>query len=341
MKFLLSLLIFFSLQSIFSQEVHLYCIAFYNVENLFDINDNPNTFDDDYTPKGRNQWTLATFNQKIDQLASVISGIGIEETHNAPLLLGLAEIENRHVLEALVAHPKLRPYGYGIVHFDSPDFRGIDVALLYQKERFNLSEAKTYRLELIDSKTQFKKTTRDQLVVSGYLNEDLLHVLVNHWPSRRGGERRSQSSRMAAAYLQRRIIDSLQGLDTDAKIISMGDYNDDPTNKSLQLLVKQDPKSYLKNFKPLFNPMERLYKMGLGSLAHNDRWHLFDQLLISKVLLDSEELSLIATKLFNPPFLRTPDGNYQGYPFRVRRKGMLLDGFSDHFPVYSIFAKPL
>ena len=127
------LLLLFSLK-LLSQEVQ--TIAFYNVENLFDSRNDPKTFDDDYTPEGRNHWTPALVNQKIDQIAQVLSGVGKRETKRPPLLIGLAEVENRTVLEQLVAHPKLRPYGYEIVHFDSPDFRGINVGLLYRKEFF-------------------------------------------------------------------------------------------------------------------------------------------------------------------------------------------------------------
>lgn len=342
MKLLPSLLIFLSLnQHVISQQSHLYCVAFYNVENLFDPENNPNTFDDDYTPDGRHHWTSTLLHQKINQLAKVMISIGQKETQNAPLIIGLAEVENRKVLELLIAHPTMRPFNYGIVHYESPDARGIDVALLYQKEWFIPGESKRYRLDLINPKTQLKRTTRDQLVVSGYLDEEPLHFLVNHWPSRRGGEKRSQSGRMAAARLQKRLIDSLQRLETEVKIIAMGDYNDDPINKSIQELVRPDKSGYFRSFQPLFNPMKQLYKRGLGSLAYRDRWHLFDQFLVSKPFLKKEGIHLIAAKIFSPLFLRTVEGNYKGYPFRNHINGERLEGYSDHFPVYLLFAKPL
>ena len=338
---LLFLLFVVPSHELLAQQAHLYSIAFYNVENLFDPENNPNTFDDDYTPEGRHRWTPVLLHQKINQLAKVIVAVGKQQTRNAPIIIGLAEVENRNVLELLIVHPKLRPFDYGIVHYDSPDARGIDVALLYQKEQFTLDDSKRYGLELINPKTQLKKTTRDQLVVGGYLAGEHLYLLVNHWPSRRGGEKRSEAGRVAAAYLQRRIIDSLQRLETTVKIIAMGDFNDNPINKSIQLLVKPDQKGYFKYFIPLFNPMENLFQNGLGSLAYNDRWFLFDQILISKTLKQGTGLRGIKASIFNPIGLQTPEGRYKGYPFRNQIKGKKLVGYSDHFPVYLLIAKPL
>jgi predicted extracellular nuclease len=140
----------------------------------------------------------------------------------------------------LIAHPKVRQYGYDILHFNSPDSRGIDVALLYRKSFFLLNSAKKYKLNLVDPKTQHRRTTRDQLVVSGFLEEIELAVTVNHWPSRRGVQKRSQASRIKAAQLQLRILDSLQRTIPEGYLISMGDFNDNPSDKSVSLLVKKN-----------------------------------------------------------------------------------------------------
>jgi len=328
------LLLLFSLK-LLSQEVQ--TIAFYNVENLFDSRNDPKTFDDDYTPEGRNHWTPTLVNQKINQIAQVLSGVGKRETKRPPLLIGLAEVENRTVLEQLVAHPKLRPYGYEIVHFDSPDFRGIDVGLLYRKEFFFLEDFKTYRLKLINPKTQHRSTTRDQLVVSGYWENEALTLLVNHWPSRRGGQKRSEASRLAAARLQQHIIDSLQRLEPKRTPLSMGDYNDNPNNKSIRYLMKEN--SYNPYFQPLHNPMQKLFKKGIGSLAYRDKWFLFDQILLYQELLTKKGIFLLKTAVFNPPYLRNPNGKYKGYPFRNEIQGSQLKGYSDHFPVYVVLGK--
>ncbi|MDG1054213.1 MAG: endonuclease/exonuclease/phosphatase family protein [Flavobacteriaceae bacterium] len=314
----------------FGQKGQVYTFSFYNVENLFDAYDNPNTFDDDYTPEGRLQWTSALMHQKTAQLAAVISQIGLKETQRAPVVIGLAEIENKNVLKSLLQHKSLRPYDYGIIHFQSPDFRGIDVALLYQKNHFLIENQKAIKLELTDPKTGYKRTTHDILVVSGYLAQHRISFLINHWPSRRGGKTKSAPHRMKAALLHKKITDSLMRKYPEGKIISMGDYNDNPNDKSLQW-IKGKKKDEI-----LFNPMEKMIRKGIGSLAHNDRWFLFDQLLFSLNWNEDKEIFLLKTAVFNPSFLRTKRSNYHGYPFRTKIHGTRLEGFSDHFPVYTI-----
>jgi endonuclease/exonuclease/phosphatase family metal-dependent hydrolase len=250
--------------------------------------------------------------------------------------LGLAEVENREVLELLLQTKPLRSLGYAIAHFDSPDARGIDVALLYQPQHFQLDFAKKYRLRLQSEHKQRFRTTRDQLVVSGFLEGVPLTVLVNHWPSRRGGAKRSNPLRMAAARLQAKLIDSLQRLDANPQIISMGDFNDNPNNASIAYLTKPQKLNKHSEREPLFNATEKLFNKGVGSLAHNDQWFLFDQILLSNSFQSREKLFHLGTKVFNPPFLRTPEGRYKGYPYRTHQKGELLLGYSDHFPVYVV-----
>lgn len=330
-------LIFFFFFRATAQSYQAHSIAFYNLENLFDAEDDPNTFDDDYTPEGRNHWTDTLVQQKIDQLAKVIVQIGKKETQQPPLLLGVSEVENRVLLERLVAHPLLNAFHYGIAHFDSPDTRGIDVGLLYRKSIFSVMETKKYKLHLIHPKTQSKSHTRDQLVVSGYWNEQKIAVLVNHWPSRRGGQKRSEAARMAAARLQQKVVDSIQADDPKSLIISMGDFNDNPNNKSLQILTRKS--NYYPLYIPLFNPMKKKFKHGIGSLAFRDRWHLFDQILISKNVFHPNTPHLVKAAVFNPPFLKNKEGKFIGYPFRNKIVGNQLYGYSDHFPVYLILAK--
>jgi hypothetical protein len=311
-------------------------VAFYNLENLFDTANDPNTFDDDYTPKGRHHWTSTLLTQKIDNLAKVIVEIGKKETHQAPFILGVAEVENRVVLDKLIAHPLLKPFQYEIIHFDSPDARGIDVSLLYRPALFTLENAKKYTLKLVDPSTQNRRTTRDQLLVSGFVGSEELTVFVNHWPSRRGGQKRSEAGRIKAATLQQRIVDSVQRVSPKGKIIILGDFNDNPTNRSLKILTQKN--DFRPLFQPLFNPMEKLFKNGIGSLAYRDRWFLFDQILISKNFKSKKGLRFVKAAVFNRPYLKTPEGKYKGYPFRNQIKGTQLLGYSDHFPVYIILA---
>ena len=180
-------------------------IAFYNVENLFDAENDPITFDDDRTPEGKDHWTEAIYADKIQKMARVISEIGQDITKNAPAIIGLAEIENRKTVEALANDPQLLDKEYGIAHFDSPDRRGIDVALMYQKALFTPIHISKHELIIYDNDDAKKrKYTRDQLLVSGVLDGDMIHVIVNHWPSRSGGEARSHKQRMAAAALNKK-----------------------------------------------------------------------------------------------------------------------------------------
>ncbi len=224
-------------------QYHIKTIAFYNLENLFDTINQPHVYDDDRTPKGKDQWTSKKFHHKINQLARVMGSLGLELNHEKvsasgqkgnqnetrtqpkikPLsytsgadIIGVCEAENIAVLEALVRHPILRPFGYGIIHFDSPDERGIDVALLYKKRGFIPASFNTHSLYLYNE-MQMRDYTRDQLVVMGYLDGEPIWLILNHWPSRSGGEARSKPHRLAAALLNVRIIDSIRNLDPKAK----------------------------------------------------------------------------------------------------------------------------
>ena len=307
-------------------------IGFYNVENLFDAEDDALTFDDDYTPKGRQRWTSRHVEQKINQLAQVIAAMAQHTSSGFPVLLGLAEAENYLLLEQLTAHPLLRNAAYAIIHFDSPDPRGIDVALLYQPDYFLPTQIKKYPLFLKNPKTQNRLYTRDQLLVSGLLAGEQITVSVNHWPSRRGGQATSAPLRMTAARLQQRLMDSLYRTDPQAKIVVMGDFNDNPDDQSLLLL--QTHATDKETFRPLTNPFLEKHKKGMGSLAFRDRWFLFDQVLISPAWMPPNGgLRFKKARIFNPHWLYTPSGRYKNYPYRTQKRGRFLRGYSDHFPV--------
>ncbi|MGO3182869.1 MAG: endonuclease/exonuclease/phosphatase family protein [Aequorivita sp.] len=316
-------------------------LAFYNVENLFDYENDPLTFDEDWTPEGKNSWTKEIYEAKVINTAKVIADIGQDVTGSSPAIIGVSEVENRRVLEDLVNDPTLLKKDYGIVHFDSPDRRGIDVALLYQKRLFTPTNYKAHELLIYQDHDRSKRIyTRDQLLVSGMLDGEKIHIIVNHWPSRYGGEERSRPKRIKAAELNKRIIDSLFSEDPYAKIITMGDMNDDPTSPSVKNVLKTKSEREGMKIKELYNPMESMHKKGMGTLAYRDAWNLFDQIIISTELVKKEFTSYRFYKagIFNKNYLSTSRGRYKGYPFRSFVNGY-TGGYSDHFPVYIYLIK--
>jgi len=248
-------------------------IAFYNVENLFDTKNDTLIFDNDRTPDGKDKWTSERYQKKLLNITKVLSEIGAKQTKASPDIIGICEVENKKVIEDLVNHPNLQTKNYGIVHFDSPDERGIDVALLYKKEAFLPTSFESHRLLLFDD-NQYRNYTRDQLVVGGLLDAEQIYFIVNHWPSRSGGEVRSKPNRMAAAKLNSHIIDSIRNLDFSAKIISMGDFNDDPINDSLKKILKTEGKEEKLQEGQLFNPMEKLFTFGKQEFLIRRTWFL-------------------------------------------------------------------
>ena len=315
-------------------------IGFYNLENLFDTVIDPDTnkiLQDDFTPRGRKGWTGKRYKEKLANISKVIADIGTEATSDGLAILGVAEVENKLVLEDLVNTETLEERGYKIVHYDSPDKRGIDVGLIYNPKYFKVTSSRSVSLRSIDT-TFF---TRDQLLVSGLLSGEMIHVIVAHWPSRRGGEKRSSPRREAAAILGRSIIDSIQTKDSNAKIFYMGDLNDDPIDASVKTYLrgignKEDVKS-----EELFNPWEGYYKKGIGTLAYRDEWNLFDQILITPALVGGGNSSYKYYKasIFNNFYLKNASGRYKGYPHRSFAGGAYIAGYSDHFPVYMLLIK--
>lgn len=319
-------------------------VAFYNLENLFSIEDDEFTVYHDRTPRAEGFYTQEIYNAKIKNLAKVISEIGSDITGTTPAIVGFCEVENRKIIEDLVNQEPLLSSDYGIVHYHSPDRRGIDVALIYKKGLFVPSNTESVELKIFrDNDPEQRIYTRDQLVVSGSLDEDDIHFIVNHWPSRSGGEARSRPNRIKAAELNKKIIDSLHAIDPYAKIISMGDFNDDPTNESIKKIIGTKSKKEDVQIKGLYNPMEEMLKRGLGTLAYRDGWNLFDQTIISKGLIDKDysEYRFYKAGIYNPPYLANPRGRYKGYPYRAFADGGFTGGYSDHFPVYAILIKEM
>lgn len=345
MRKLITLLFFVTgvLTASAQKEYKIRTVAFYNVENLFDtINDT--TKKDEFSPimemssnRSKVYW------DKIDKLGKVISELGSEKAKTSPAILGVAEIENKQVLEDLVKNDHLKKKRYGIIHFDSPDKRGIDVALLYQQRYF-----KPVHYEAINPNiySENKKIyTRDILLVSGYLDDELIHIIVNHWPSRRGGEAKSSPLREKAAYKVTQIIDKIRGEDENAKIIIMGDFNDDPMNKSFKEVLETKSKKNDVEKGDLYNPYEKMFEKGLNTTAYRDNLSLFDQILFTSSLLnrkgknDFSDYKMFKSGIFNKRFLMQKKGRYKGYPFRSFANGQYSGGYSDHYPVYIYLIK--
>jgi len=341
-------LLFFALLTIFAthgqeKKYKVHTIAFYNLENLFDTIRDPNINDEEYTPKGKNSWTSEKYNQKLANLSRVIPEIGTnDQQKESPTIIGVAEVENRGVLEDLIKQPKLANKGYGIVHYDSPDKRGIDVALLYRKKDFLVSSSIAIPLYIKNPEGK-RVYTRDQLLVSGFLDGEEMHFIVNHWPSRSGGEKKSSPFREAAGSLNKKIIDSLLNINPKAKVMTMGDLNDGPYNKSVKQSLKAQDKKEKTSFKGVFNPFEEISKKGLGTIAYRDAWDLFDQIIITGAFLDTNDKDYSTYKywkagIYNRPYLVQQSGQYKGYPLRNANNQV---GYSDHFPVYLYIIKEI
>lgn len=297
---------------------------------------------DEFTPKSAKNYTYEIYQQKLRNVARVISEIGMKYTKTAPVVVGLVEIENRQVLEALVAQEVLKKYEYGIVHYNSFDARGIDVALIYQKKRFFVTDS--YKKELVlfreDGKREY---TRDLLVVIGILDGEKVAFFVNHWPSRRGGEAVSMPKRNAAAVLLKQEMDIQREKNPNIKLIAMGDFNDDPVSSSFKNYLKAvgNEKEISEEY-PYFNPMFRMYKKGIASLAYQDAPNLFDQIIYSKNLISdnvTDKYTAYKTEVFAPSYLINKQGNFKGYPFRSWSGNKFTGGYSDHFPVFTILQK--
>ena len=340
-KKLLFVVAFFMYLTIFTQNMSrkftIKTIAFYNVENLFDTINNP-TKDDELSPimgiKGNKS---GIYFNKINQIAKVISQIGFEKTKKSPTIIGLAEVENDTVLKDLLKSNYLKDKGYEIIHYDSPDKRGIDVALLYQKDEFKPIHHQVFNPNIY--KDNQKIHTRDQLLVSGYLDNELIHIIVNHWPSRRGGEEKSRPFREKAAYKNVQILEKIKETEKNPKVFLLGDFNDDPTSSSLKKVLKTKKNKNTLKENELYNPYENMFKRGLNTLGYRDNINLFDQIIISSSLIstskdDFSSYKFFKAMIFNKRFLTNKKGKFKGYPFRSFSYQTYLGGYSDHYPVY-------
>lgn len=304
-------------------------IAFYNVENLFDTHDDPQKNDNWYLPTSEIKWTSEKYNSKLEKLAEVISQIN---DGSAPDFIGLCEVENKSVVEDLIKESKLLSANYKIVHYESPDERGIDVAFLYNKEIFRVTDSRNIEVDL----GSFDDKTRDILYVEGKLGSgEKLHFLVNHWSSRGEGLRKSEPKRIIAAKTLLKAKNEIIAKDPNANIIIMGDFNDEPFNSSIEVALgaKFDQSDVKQG--DLYNPWADLKKKGKGSYRYKKNWNMLDQIIISRHLLDPESsvryIDNSATIFKKDWLIQT--GDYAGFPLRTYGGRKYLNGYSDHLSV--------
>lgn len=303
-----------------------FTIAFYNLENLFDTFNDKHTHDEDFLPTSDKRWTPKRYKKKVRKLGYAISQIGKGTSKKSPAIVGLAEVENKLVIEDLLESKFLRDLNYDLLHYDSPDERGIDVALIYNKDAFEVLNSEVFPLDLFDEDGS-RDYTRDILLVEGMLDGEKIFVIVNHWPSRRQGVELTEPTRILASDKVLEIIEQINSDEDDPHIMIMGDFNDDPFSKSIKNLV---------NNQDLFNPMETLLSYSRGSLNHRFQWNLFDQILITTNFFEyqPDKLRFSKANIFDKEFLKQFRGKHKGNPFRTYVGRKYKGGYSDHFPVY-------
>ena len=330
-----------------------YVIGFYNLENLFDTYNDPAKNDEEFLPEGKNKWTEAKYTKKLHNMASVIRTMA-DANGRFHTILGVSEIENRLVLEDLVSQPEIADANYQIVHYDGPDRRGVDVALLYKPEQFTYIDSESIPFTFEGSAIEFAMNreqqknfrTRDILMVHGTIDGEHFAFYVAHLPSRIGGKGGDLRSRGGEIIYNHALgmMEKYPGI----KIAVMGDMNDNPTDDSMAVYLhgKENPQEVGKT--DFYSPFLSMYKQGFGSLAYQGEWSIYDLILINETLLNAPEGGLkirTADKkghygvVFRRPFMVTQKGQYKGYPFRTFSNGSFIGGYSDHFPTYIVVSK--
>lgn len=330
-------------QSSETKQYKVQTVAFYNLENLFDTADNI-AINDEASPIMKMDAGIRdeVYQKKLANMARVIRKLGAEKAQTAPTIVGVCEVENRKVLEDLVNHPLLLEFDYGIEHFDSPDKRGIDTGFLYKKREFKVLNSTHKELLIYDRIDGDRIYTRDPIIVTGELNGDKMTFIVNHWPSRSGGEQKSRSKRNAAAALNKSIIDSLHSVDSMSKIVIMGDLNDDPTNESVKDILSAQKDRENVTPQMIYNPYIQMLKEGYSTLFYRDAGNIFDQIMLTYPLMaesGQEGYKYWQAHIYNPRFLSNKTGRYKGYPYRSFLGSTFTGGYSDHFPVYIYLVK--
>jgi len=342
-KTFLTLLMVSVFFAIFAQKP--YMVVFYNLENFFDTINDPETRDEEFLPDGSRKWNTVKYNKKLHNIERVLFDIAtVQKTY--PAVIGVSEVETRGVLEDIVSTPKIAPANYHIVHYDSPDRRGVDVAFLYRPDIFKLEGSAEIPFKMPG---QPNFLTRGFVTMWGTIDDEPFFFLVSHWPSRLGGKEASSPKREAAGRAIRMIKDSVLRNNPSTKVVIMGDLNDDATDKSIVDPDCLGAKAKVKDLKPgdFYNPFIDVLKAGMGTLAYQDSWNLFDNIIVSENLVnDKEGLRLKKSDgskyngyIFRRPYMVQQSGQYRGYPLRTFVGTNFQDGFSDHFPVYIYIGK--
>lgn len=329
-----------------------YVIGFYNLENLFDIYDDPVKNDAEFLPEGKNKWTEAKYRKKLGNMAKVINEMS-KANGRYHTVLGVCEIENRLVLEDLVSHPLIADANYQIVHYDGPDSRGVDVGLLYRPDQFTYLDSEsipfTFDSDIefnMDEEGQKRFKTRDILMVHGLIDGEHFAFYVGHLPSRIGGKGADLRSRGAEIMYNHsmKMMEKYPGI----KIACMGDMNDNPTDISMTEYLHGKEKPAEVGEKDFFNPFVSMLKAGYGSLAYQGEWSIYDLILVNSNMLNAPDGGIkirpVGKKgfygvVFKRPFMITQKGQYKGYPFRTFSGGAFIGGYSDHYPSYIVIGK--
>lgn len=348
-----ALLLLMSLSASAQKTQQNYVIGFYNLENLFDTYDDPVKNDSEFLPEGKNKWTQAKYEKKLHNMAKVIRSMA-DNNKRWHTILGISEIENRLVIEDLVSQPEIADANYQIVHYDSPDRRGVDVALLYKPDQFTYLDSESIPfdfnsdIDFSDTDTSYFKT-RDILMVHGLIAGEHFAFYVAHLPSRIGGKGGNLRSRGAEIIYNhsREMEAKYPGI----KIVAMGDMNDNPTDDSMAKYLHGQER--LENVTPteFFSPYISMLKAGYGSLCYQGVWSIYDLELVNYNLAHAPDGGLKiqpVTKnhgkeyygvVFKRPWMTTQKGQYKGYPFRTFSNGAFVGGYSDHYPTYIVVGK--
>ncbi len=314
-----------------------YVIAFYNVENLFDIYDDPKTFDEEFTPTGKKHWDKKRYDKKLNDLSWVLSNLSSE----LPAIIGLSEVENRKVVEDLANTKLLKAGNYKVVHEESPDMRGIDVALMYRSDLFEYVSHKSIPIYV---KQEPSSKLRDILYVKGKFtgSNEIFHIFVNHWKSRRGGREETEFKRIACAEILKKEVDELLSKDKDANIIILGDLNDEPENKSVNtvLFATNNTKSVKSN--ELYNLLYNKSLKEEGTNSRNYKWFMLDNLIVSQSLVDDKDFYVENKEgqIFkdNKILYYNAKANFK-VPNKTYGGKNYYGGYSDHLAVYFILHK--
>lgn len=326
--FLLTILLLILFSFGYSQNT--FRVAFYNVENLFDtFNDPSNPRDDEFTPQGRLNWTAERYDTKLDHLEEVIQAL------HYPAVLGLSEVENARVLQDLIQHNSISGKNYGYVHYESPDYRGIDVALLYDSTILTITRTDIIRFDIPKEITE-NYTGRDILMVEGSLkNGETLLFFVNHWPSRSGGVEKTEGRRLYSAGRLRDRLNQEMANQPDRKVILMGDFNDETDNASVASILGILPEGTTPINGFFYNCFTKLDQQKQGSYNYRGSWDMIDQIMVSGALIQPQaKVRVRQAGILKEAFMLYKDPKYGERPNRTYGGPNYYGGYSDHLPVY-------